>query len=175
MAEEGQPHPERVESVAGTEPDHDWAHGRGYVHASVADVFAAASTPDACVDRREVDRYSFETDVEPGYDVSFRTHNEVDSIITVEFDNTFRFGTVEGSGRDPSLVAGVWQKTYGTTFIPLLRGSIVLSRVADEVTEVQIVYHVRAAERGAGPLEGFVRDYYGSIRALAHGEPLPRY
>jgi len=170
---DGQPYPEELRTATGSLPMYGWVHARGYVHAPLADVFAAMRTPEACVDRNQVDRWTVTPDVEPEYDYSFRIHNEVDDIITVEFDITWRLGRVEGTEAAPTLVAGTWQKTWGTTFISLLRGSIVGRRVTDDVSEVEIVEHIRAATGGVDPAEAYVRDLYANIVALSHGEPLP--
>ncbi len=174
-AVDGDPYPETLRMESGSISQYDWVQARGYVKAPMRDVFVALSTPEAVVDRREVARWSVRHDVEPEYDVSFVTRNEVDDIITVEFDVTWRFGVVEGNAEAPTLVAGNWQKTWGTTFIDVLRGSVIAERVEADVTEVAFVEHIRAAERGTGPLETYIEDYFRNTVELAHGRPVPEY
>lgn len=169
------PYPEQLNLVTGETARYDLVLARGYVQAPLADVFVAMTTPEVCVDRRAVDMFTITLDVEEGYDHSFRVRNVVEDIVTVEFDTTWRHSLIEGDQESPELVAGAWQKTWGTVFISLLRGSIVARPVDDATTEVEMVMHLDGDQGGVDPAVSFVTDYHSSIVAAVHGEPLPTY
>jgi len=169
---ESDPYPETIAITAG-DGDTAWVHARAFVHAPLRTVFDAMATPDACVDRRAVDRFSITTDVEPDYDHSFVIHNEVDDIITVEFNMSWRLGFVPPNDDEPAVGLGRWQKTWGTEFIDRLEGSIVAREVSPVITELALVEYLEAASGGAAELESFLRDYIANITALSHGNPLP--
>jgi len=167
------PYPEAELSLEkGRNPGYHWVQARGFIHASPDQVFAAI-TPEACLDRRQVDRHSSEWDVEPEYERSFRIHNEVDDIITVEFDVTWRAGVIEGTQEAPTVIAATWQKTWGTTFIDHLCGSIVARPVAENVTELEIVEHLRASSGDSDTIGRYVADLHAAIREVAQDRPLP--
>lgn len=170
-----QPFPEALNVQTGTHPDYVWVHARGYVRAPLQDVYLAMHTAEVCVDHAAVDRYSIEHDMEPDYDYSFRIHNEVDDIVTVEFDVSWRFGVVEGADEAPQVVAGAFQKVFGTTFISIMRGSLVARRVEDGVTEIEFVEHLNAASGGVDSIRSFIEDLFANIVEIAHGRPLPEY
>ena len=172
---EGDATPEDVRFVLGTEDEYSWVHGRGFVHKPLAETWAAMRDPEVSVDRREVDEWTVEHGVETEYDFSYVIHNTVNDIITVEFDITWRQGVVEGTVEAPELVGGRFQKTFGTTFIELLSGSIVARAVDDSTTEIELIEHLKATGKGADTAQSFLRDYFTSVVAKAHGNPLPTY
>lgn len=167
--------PEVLAFTRGERGDLAWSHARGFVRADLETTWAAMQVREVSVDRRKVARWTIEENVEPEYEVSYRVHNEVDSIITVRFDITWRQGLIEGTAESPELVAIRYQKTDGTVFISNLSGSI-LARSLGDVTELELVEHLDASN-GAGheEIESFLNDYYGSLLAAAHGRPLPTY
>lgn len=167
-ASQDEPFPEDISLAHGNASNWDWAHGRAYVHAPLARTWEALRDIDVCVDDGRVDRWSATTDVEEGYDYSFRIHNEADDIITVEFDITWRQSAVEGSVDDPELVAIRYQKTNGTEFIDLLEGSIVLRPIEDEVTELDMVEHLEAAAGGTPEIEAYLRNVFTDAVAFVH-------
>lgn len=171
------PHPETIELVDGTRMGFAWVHGRGFVHAPITTVWAAAREPEVCVDRRKVARWSVEHVEMPDeqYDFEYVIHNEVDDVITVEFDITWRHGAVEGTLEAPELVVANYQKTWGTTFISILRGTVVLTPVDETTTEVALVEHLRASASDGTEVRSYLRDYFESIVARSHGAPLPTY
>lgn len=175
VAEEGQPYPERMNALSGDRGTYEFAHARGYVHGTVAETWAALQMPEVVTDRRTVNRYTFTHDVEPGYDVSFRVHNEVDDFITVTFEITWRESAIEGPMEAPTVVAIRWQKTYGTTFITTIEGSMVLRPVDDVTTEIDAVEHIKAARDSAGQIRQYLLDVHASTVATVHGMPLPTY
>lgn len=151
-------------------------HSRAYVHADVATTFAAVRHPLAGADRRPAVTFEWEYDVEPEYEHSHRSHLVVPDIVTVEFWLTWRSAVVEGTRERPTVTATRWQKTDGTSAISLLEGSIVCRRVTDDVTELEIQYHLNAFGAGYETIENYLRGYFDSVLLLAHGtapEDLP--
>ncbi len=172
---DGDPYPEVLSLVRGQTPEYDWVHARGYVKAPLAEVYDIVATPEVAVDERAVDRWTVMLDTEPEYERSFQIHNEVDNFITVVFDVNWRFGTVAEENFEPTLVAGTFQKTFGTEFISLMRGSLTVRRIDDETTEVEFLEHISAATGGGDEIEAFIRDYYDETVLVSNGEPLPTY
>ena len=148
-------------------------HARAYVHADVAETFAAVRNPLAGADRREAVTFSWDEDVEPEYRWSHRSHLVIPDIVTVEFELTWRSGIVEGTEEAPEITATRWQKTWGTTAISLLEGSIVCRQVEPGITELEIQYHLDSLAAGYDTIEGYLQGYLDSILALVRGEPLP--
>ena len=137
--------PSRLSIVSGDGENYMWAHGRGFVPASPAAVWEAAKDASVMVHVCASDEQTVETDVDPDYEYSFEVHYVVDTIVTVEWDELWRFGTVVGSPTDPSLALVRYQKVYGSDAITLLEGSVqVLSTDDPEIAEVQFVEHVEA-------------------------------
>lgn len=172
----GDVHPEVLNIVRGEKPTYAWSHARGFVKAPLKDVWSAMRVRAVSVDRRKVARWSVTEDVEEGYDDSYRVHNEVESIIDVWFDLTWRHGAVLGTAEAPEQIAVRWQKTDGTVFIAQLEGSMFAEEVADGVTELALIEHLEGSN-GAGheEIESFMRDYFASVVEVAHGRPLPEY
>jgi predicted small lipoprotein YifL len=167
--------PEEIVTVSGITPEYGWVHARAFVHAPLAATWAAMHDPDVSVDRRAVSEWTIEHDVETGYDFSYRVHNIVHDLITIDFDITWRHGVVQGSPSAPTVVAARYQKTAGSSVISLLTGSVIARRVDDRITAIEFIEHLRALATGPDIAERFIRDYYASIVARVHGRPLPTY
>lgn len=142
------PRPDRVSRLAIVDGEDDsgmWSHGRGLVPASPGEVWAAAKDPGVMVHVCASDEQSVEENVDPDYEYSFEVHYVVENIVTVEWDEIWRFGTVEGPPTSPELAMVRYQKTFGSDAIELLEGSIQILATDDpSVTEVQFVEHVDA-------------------------------
>lgn len=167
----GDDHPERLEIVSDSAPTHLWAHARGYVHAPLEETWAALQDPDVDVDRREVSEWTVEWDVRPEYEVSYRIHQKVVNIVTVEYDLEWWHGRLD----DDETIAVRWDKTDGTSLIDALRGSIVLYPASDDVTAIEIVEHLSAPASTTERLETYLVDLHASVVASVDGEPLPTY
>lgn len=167
--------PEAVNIVTGDHGDYEFAHARGCVAGSVSSVWEALRDADVTVDRRRVNTWMTTRDVEPQYPVSFRVHNIVRDVVTIEFDITWRLGVVEGTAQEPRVVAGRYQKTFGSTFISLLAGSVVARPLDENTTEVEIVRHIKSTGSGAADARAYLQDCFDSLVARVHGRPLPRY
>lgn len=171
------PFPETLSIVSGGEGKAWWAHGRGYVHASPADVWAAARVPEVGVDRRAVAEWSVTYDPVDTLDASYRVQNVVHDVVTVEYELWWRHELQAGTAVEPELVVARWDKTTGTMFIDELAGSLVLTPVADDptVTEVDLIQQFEAPMRDDSTMVAFLEDFHASLVAAAHGDPLPTY
>lgn len=171
----GDEHPEILSVISGGDSDLWWAHGRGYLKADAASCWAALSDPEVVVDRREISEWSVEWDIAPQFDVSFVLHNVAHDVITVAYDLTWLHELQEGEQDSPARVVGVWEKSDGTAFIDLLEGSFVIRSIGDNLTEIELVEHLKAPLRDDTTLASYLRDLYGSVLARVHGDPLPAY
>lgn len=162
--------PETMDLVVGSEDAFDWANARGTIDAPLADVWVALKQPDTAVDRRAVDEWTVDFDVEPEYDVSYVVHTRVVDLVTIEYDLTWRQGEV-----DEDVISARWQKTDGASIVDLLEGSIVLTALEDDVTSVEIVEHLNTPGDESERLTSFFTDLWASLVAASHGEPLPVY
>lgn len=172
---DGDPYPEVMTFVKGQRPDHYFGHARALVKADLRTTWAALRTPDVSVDRRQVDEWSVDEGTEPAYAHSYVVHNTVHRVVTLKFDVSWRHDVAAGTPEAPEVIAGAWQKTFGSTLIASLRGSLQAREVAPGVTELELIQHLDALQGGADPIESFLHDYYESIKAQAHGQPLPEW
>lgn len=167
--------PETINFVEGEGNDWEWVHGRGFVRAPLIEVWRALQDPEVVVDRRQVDSWTIDRDVEPGFDTSFVIHNVVDDFVSVEFDMTWRQSAVEGDREAPEVVAARFQKTFGTVFIDILRGSVVMRPAPEDegVTEIELVEHIDAAQGGVDKIRSYLVDLHAAVAARSQGRPLP--
>ncbi|MBI4817719.1 MAG: hypothetical protein HY791_15765 [Deltaproteobacteria bacterium] len=173
-AEAGDPNPERF-NLASFESDGLYStHVRGYFDAELVDVWDAMKDPEVVADRRKVDELSFEEILDESLARSFVLHNVVHDIITVRFDVTWKQAVARGTNEAPEVVSMRFQKTYGSTVIQTLRGSIVLTGL-DGTTSIEMVEHLEALSGGNEELESYLTDLFWSVVARAHGRPLPTY
>lgn len=169
----GNPFPENL-SVESGNGAHLWAIGRGFVRAPVARVYEALQDPDVTTDRRRVSSYTVTPSVEAMYPSSYRVHNVVNDIVTVRFDITFRLGPYAGPPESPTAYAAAYQKTFGSDFIEMIRGSMLVRHVEQGITEVQLVRHVKAMQ-SVSELEQYLLDVFDNVVARVNGRPLPRF
>ena len=169
------PHPEVFNTRVGEGADYEWAQGRGYVHAPLVRVYEALRDPEVTTDRRRVSEFSSTPNTEPEYPFSYRVHYIVHDLVTIEFDMSWRLGPIEGTEAAPTTVSGVYQKTFGSTFIDVLRGDVVARQVDANTTDIGMVRHIRSSGAGGPEAELYLRDTYNSILARVRGQPLPRY
>lgn len=174
---DGDPHPEAISFLRKRYMRVHAVHARAYVHADVATTFAAVRHPLAGADRRPSVDFTYEEDVDPEYEHSHQSHLVVPDIVTVEMKLDWRSSAVETDGAGaPTVTATRWQKTWGSSAITLLEGSVICRRVNDEVTELEIQYHLDAIAQGWDTIEDYLTKYFASILLLAHGvapEDLP--
>lgn len=171
----GEPFPEDIRFASGKDDGRYWAHARAYVHGSVDEVFDALQRPAVLVDRREIDVWEVQWDTVPSYDVSLTLAQTVDDVITVSYDTTW---VMEIQGADDAGItrlAAQWDKTDGTAFIDLLAGSLVVTAVAPDVSELSLVAWLEATLRDEQTLVSYERDLHADLVAAVRGEPLPTY
>lgn len=171
------PATESLSVVSGGDPDLWWAHSRGYVHASPAEVWAALADAEVLVDRREVDVWEVTDEPLPAFDRSWLVHLVVQDVITVDYDLTWAWEIQLGDPGAPERVVARWDKTDGTPFIDVLRGTIELEPHPDdpEITGIAVVDHLKAALRDDRTLVQYLEDLHQSVVAAAHGDPLPTW
>lgn len=169
------PYPEQLNFVGGERDGLYWTHGRGFIHAPIKDVWAAMKDPVVVADRRKVDEVSFDVINEAQIHESFVVHNVVHDLITVRFDVTWKQSAVLGTEDAPEIVGIRFQKTFGSTVIEELRGSVLLEQIEPDVTEVQMVEHLRAFSGGNDTLESYLGDLFASVLARVRGQALPEY
>lgn len=174
-ARDGDDYPEELNLVGGQGDDYDWAHGAGYIHASVSDCWSAIQDPEVVVDRQRITSWTVEMDVEPEYDVSFLLHEVSEDIVTVEFDVTWIQGRTAGEEGAPTAVVGRWAKTAGTELVYLLEGSIEFTELEPEVTEISLMEHLDTPGSDETDITAVLQGLFDSITARVHGDPLPTY
>ncbi len=166
------PHPETLALDKGLDDDSNWVHAVGYVHANVKDVYAALAMPDVVADRHNVSSYSVATNVE-SYDVSFRLHYKINNVITVEFEVTFREGRVTGTADAPTAVSLVYERTFGSNLVKMMRGSIEVNAVDDHTSELRFAQRMVATQTNEDNIAKWTQSIFASVLAKVHGQPLP--
>jgi hypothetical protein len=169
----GDAYPETVTITQGSDPNYNYVVATGYVDAPIETVWAAFKIPNVVVDRENITSYTVQENVETGYDVSFLTAYTINSIVTVQYDLTWREGVVAGTEDDPTQVSVVYEKTYGSSFVSLMQGSIELVSVSPNVTELQFVQYMSAQDTGSGNIASWTSELFASVVAQVHGQPLP--
>ena len=149
-------------------------YARGFVFASPAKVWQAALSPDAMIASCSTDQQSVTLDNEPQYEHSFLVHYTVNNIVTVEWDDQFRYGVIEGVVDDPRLGMVRHQKVVGSDYITLSEGTIeVLATDDPEISELAFVEHLDATAASAGDVLRGVQHNYDALVARSHDAALP--
>jgi hypothetical protein len=148
-------------------------HGRGYVLTSPGALWALTKEPTAMVARCSTDEQMI-AETDEGYEYSFSVHYIVRDILTVEWDDHWRYGVIEGSIDAPRLGMIRHQKTQGSDFITVSEGTVqVLATDDPEVSELAFVEHLEAVSGSAGDVLAGMQDNYDRLVALAHGAVIP--
>ena len=159
--------PETPNVLSGSEDGYDWAVVRGWVKVDIATMQATITNPDVAVNRRKVTEWTVlsvdDTDVDESYIVT----EVVTDPITVDYDLTWRHLYDGGDG-----AIAVWEKTAGTEFVTLVRGALTTVAVGDAI-DFTAVFELATIDSDSSDTDLFVRDFYASVLASAHGEPLP--
>lgn len=163
--------PERAAMISGSDDEFDWAALRGWVKADAPTVWELLQNPDVGVNRRDVVEWTVAEVDEDKVDNAYVVTETVDEPIIVTFDVTWLHDQADDPA-DGSI--SVWQKTAGTQFIETLAGSVVATG-HDGVVDFLVVFHLATIDSGPEKCEEFVTDFYASVLAVAHGEPLPTY
>ena len=149
-------------------------YGRGYVLLPPAAVWLAAKMPEAMVALCSTDSHQVTPNNDAAYEFSFLVHYVVHNFVTVEWDDQWRYGVVEGTEEEPTLGMIKHQKTMGSDFISLSEGTIEVSATDDpDVTELAFVEHLAAAGGSDGDVVKGVQHNYDAMVSTAHGGPVP--
>lgn len=174
-AEGDDPHPEKISVSEGYMDDGGvQAFARAFIHAPPAKVFASMKTPGVLVDRRQIDEWTVTMNVEPEYQVSFKTHNKAKRFITVEWDMLWRMGIVEGTEEDPESVFEVSRKVEGSSFVERAQHSIVLRKVDDNTSSLEIVVQGKGTGIDPETMAVSATDMFNSLVAHVNGREPPK-
>jgi hypothetical protein len=144
-------------------------YGRGFVTVPVDTMWAAAKSPIPNVSACKTSEAQVTEANQPQYEYSFLIHYIVHDILTVEWDDQWRFGRITDE-----LGMIKHQKVQGSDFIDLSEGTIQVLATSDPgVSELLFVEHLDAIMAGTGDVETGVRHNYDALVATAHGTPIP--
>ncbi|MEZ4402470.1 MAG: hypothetical protein R3B06_20775 [Kofleriaceae bacterium] len=153
--------------------DEKVVHGRGLVLAEPGVVWAVVKDAERLASTCATDRHAVMLGVEPQYEYGFQIHYEVDQVITVAWDELWRFGTVEGTPEAPTLAMVRYQKVFGSDLITLIEGSIVVRAGEAGATELEFIEHLAAFGGSIDQMKQSMTQRYRLIVAAAHGQPRP--
>jgi len=168
----GDPYPQGLGPIVGVPGfDHYRSHARGYLHATLAQVYTALHDPAASYIHNSSGSPQFngiDQGVEP-FPVSFRIHYFNSTVIgDVRFDVTYRAGLLDGTDLAPVLVGERYQKTWGTDHIRVMSGSLTARAVegAQDVTEVEMIAWLSADTQGQSNCDGTLRDLFSDLAGV---------
>lgn len=167
--------PEVLSIHTGTDAGGAFLHAYAYVKAPIALVWTAFQDPNVVVDRRGITSFTTTYDVEPEYDVSFRCRYVIEDVVTVSFDLTWRESAVAGTVAAPTRVIVAYQKTWGSSFVRRMAGTIELLQIAPDVTQIGWVMRLDATRTGTPDLISWNADQYADVLHSVRGEPLTVY
>jgi hypothetical protein len=144
-------------------------YARGFVAVPVETLWQAAQAPEPNVAACKTSSQSVTVGNEAQYDYSFLVHYVVNDILTVEWDDQWRFGRIT-----PELGMIKHQKIQGSDFVELSEGSIQVLATADAgVSELAFVEHLDAVMAETSDVLTAVQHNYDALVAVAHGRPIP--
>jgi hypothetical protein len=145
-------------------------YGRGYILLPPAVVWPTSKASAPNVALCSTNQQLVTENDEPQYEYSFLVHYVVNNLLTIEWDDRWRFGLVTGTADAPMLAIAKHQKTEGSSFIRLSEGTIQFAATPDpDVTEVAFVEHLDAVSAGDGDLLKNMQHNFDSLVAVAHG------
>jgi hypothetical protein len=164
--------------MAPAESGHFASHARGYIHAPLATVYLALRDPASSYLHNSGGATRLDgppvMDVEPSFPVSFRVrYSNATPIGDVKFDVTYRAGPLQGTEAAPVVIGQRYQKTWGTSNIRVMSGSLVATAVAGapDVTEVEMVAWLDATTQHQSDCDGTLRDLFGDLVAVVAALP----
>ncbi len=144
-------------------------YARGFVQVPFDTLWQAAQAPDPNVAVCKTTSHSVMVGNEPQYDYSFLVHYVVNDILTVEWDDQWRFGRIS-----PELGMIKHQKIQGSDFVELSEGSIQVLATSDpDISELTFVEHLDAVMAETGDVLTAVQHNYDALVAVAHGNVIP--
>ena len=176
------PYPQALGSiVAVPEAGHYASHARGYLHAPLSKVYAALHDPAASYIHNQNGGTALAAPDDLGvedFPVSFRVHYRNDTsvgptTVVTKFDVTYRAGPLEGTDAAPVVVGERYQKTWGTTYIRVMEGSLLATAVpgAPDVTSVEMIAWLNADTQHQVDCDGTVTDLFGDLAAKLAAMP----
>lgn len=170
---------ERTETLriqAADAGDEKRIYARGYVLVAPDVVWAMSKDPAANVAVCSTNQQIVTPNNDPSYEFSFIVHYVVNNILTVEWDDQWRWGVIEpGTGSATPFFGMIkHQKTQGSSFVELSEGTVEVHGTDDpNVTELAFVEHLKAAGGADSDVIAGVQHNYDSLVAVAHGNPVP--
>ncbi|HSD88973.1 MAG TPA: hypothetical protein VLB44_15705 [Kofleriaceae bacterium] len=156
----------RIES---SNNDYIRVYARGFVTVPMATMWAMAKSPAPNVSTCSTTEQIVTENDEPQYEYSFVIHYIVRDIVTVEWDDQWRFGAITDD-----LDQIKHQKVQGSDYITLSEGTIqVLSTSDPGVSELSFVEHLDAFSASAADVVQGVQHNYDALVAAAHGAAIP--
>jgi hypothetical protein len=164
--------------IAPAEAGHFASHARGYVHAPLAKVYQALHDPASSYLHNDGGGTRLDgppvMDVEPSFPVSFRVrYFNSTAFGDYKYDLTYRAGPLQGTEAAPVVIGQRYQKTWGTSNIRIMSGSLVATAVAGapDVTEVEMVAWLDATTQHQSDCDGTLRDLFGDLVAVVAALP----
>jgi len=153
-------------------------YGRGYVLVDPLTVWAMSKVPEANFAACSTNEQMVTPNNDLTFEYSFLVHYVVNNILTVEWDDQWKWGTIQpgtGSGSAAAFFGMVkHQKTDGSSFIELSEGTLQVTATDDpNATELAFVEHLKAAGGGVSDVLAGVQQHYDSLVAVSHGNPIP--
>lgn len=144
-------------------------YARGFVRVPHATLWEAAKSPTPNVSTCKTDEQLVTEGDEPQYEYSFLVHYIVHQILTVEWDDQWRFGLVTDE-----LGMIRHQKIQGSDFVQLSEGTIQVLATSDaNVSELAFVEHLDATTATTSDVTQGIQHNYDALVAVAHGTPIP--
>ena len=149
-------------------------YGRGYLHSTPAAVWQLAKNPQSMIAVCSTNSQMVTPNDEPTYEFSFQVAYTVDSTLTIDWQEDWRYGTITGVETAPELAMIRYQKVYGSDFIDLIEGSVEVKSTDDpNVTDLEFVEHVKALENNVGDMMTSMQHRFDSLLAAEQGMPQP--
>jgi len=139
-----------------------WGHGRARYAVSADRLWELLLQGDVLVNTWDTDAQD-KSDLACEYEHCFVLHYTVETLVTVEWQEEYRFGSldVDPSGLRLGMIR--YQKDWGSDFIDLLEGSYQVLRIDDEVSELQMVQHLQALSGGHEEIVNTFKEVHKNI------------
>jgi hypothetical protein len=166
------PFEEKLRTATG-DKDYIRVYARGFVLVPPDVMWTVAKSAEVNKSTCKTDEQIITEGNEPQYEYSFLVHYVVHDFLTVQWDDQWRFGTVEVSETE-TIGMIRHQKVQGSDFIRLSEGTIQVLATADpNVTELAFVEHLDAVAATPGDVLQGVQHNYDALVATAHGVAIP--
>jgi len=147
---------------------------KGYVLVAPGTLWAAAKSPAPNLATCVTDMQAVTENNDPAYEYSYLVHYTVNNVVTVEWDDQWRFGAIGGTPDAPVLAMIRHQKTQGSSFITLSEGTTELDATDDpDISTLSFVEYLDATNAGVSQVLKGVQHHYDSLVSVAHGGAVP--